>query len=146
MKKKSWLLLLLSLSLALSLVILGGCGDDDDDDNDVTTPSTLVDVTGNWEFSGPGMGLMVLHLVQDASGNITGTVDRASAEGGTDTGEITAGSNVNNTINITIVFDDGQTLELTGTVTDANTMSGTYRSYYDPSAVDEDSWTATRQT
>lgn len=145
MKKRSWLLLLLSLSLVLSLVLLGGCGDDDDDD-DVTTPSTLIDVTGNWEFSGSGMGLMVLHLTQAANGNISGNVDRASAAGGTDTGTITTGSNVNNAITLTIVFDDSQTLELTGTVTDANTMSGTYRSYYDPAAVDTDAWTATRQT
>lgn len=142
--KKTWLHLLLSLFLAISLLLLGGCSDDDDD-NDVTTPTTRFDVTGDWGLSGPGLGLIVLHLVQDGNGNITGTVDRANTAGGTDTGNITAGSNVNNTINITILFADNMTLELTGTVTDANTMSGTYRSYYDPSAVDEAAWSATRQ-
>ena len=143
MKKRSWLVLLLSLSLLFSLVFVGGCGDDDDDD--VTTPSTLIDVTGDWNFSGSGMGLVVLHLTQAASGNISGTVDRATTEGTSDTGNITSGSNVNNAINITIVFADGMTLELTGTVTSANAMSGTYRSYYDPAAVSQDAWTATRQ-
>lgn len=143
MKKKSFLLMLLSLCLAFVMVFAIGCGDDDGD-GDVTGPTTLIDVTGDWEISGPGLGLNVLHLVQDTQGNITGTVDRAVATGGWDNGTVTSGSNVNNTINITIVYDDGMTLELTGVLSDANTVSGTYRSYYDPSAVDTDAWSGGR--
>lgn len=142
MKKKSFLLMLLSLCLALTMVFAVSCGDDDDDSP--TTPTTPINVTGTWEISGPGLGLNVLHLVQTGQ-TITGTVDRAVAAGGWDYGAITAGSNVNNTISITIVYDDMMTLELTGTLSDANTVSGTYRSYYDPSAVDTDSWTGTRR-
>jgi hypothetical protein len=143
MKRNLAVFTLLSLCLVAIMVFSVSCGDDDDDDNG-TSPTTLFDVTGTWEASGPGLGLWVLHLVQDAQGNITGTVDRASAAGGWDNGTVTSGSNTNNNITINILFDDQMTLELTGTASDANNMSGTYRSYYDPNSVDTDVWSATR--
>lgn len=142
MKKKTFLLMLLSLCLALTMVFAVGCGDDDDDDDDDPTGpiSTPVDVTGRWEISGPGLGLNVLHLTQTGQ-TITGTVDRAAPGGGWDNGEITSGSNINNVVNITIVYDDMQTLELTGNITSATHIEGTYRSYYDPAeGVDEGAW------
>ena len=143
MKRNIVVFILLSLCLVAVMMFSSSCGDGDGDGG--TSPSTTpVDVTGTWEVSGPGLGLTVLHLIQDANGNITGTVDRAVPSGGYDYGAVTSGSNINNNITITIVFDDLQTLELTGIASDANNMNGTYRSYYDPSAVDTDAWSATR--
>jgi hypothetical protein len=134
MKRHIFLFTLLSLCL-VGAMILSGCGDGDDS----TTPTTLYDVTGTWEVGAVGLGNLVLILTQDASGNITGTALR-----GGDGGVVTSGSNTNNSITITILFDDQQTLILTGTVRDANNMDGTYQSYYDPNAVDTDVWSATR--
>ena len=145
MKRNAVVFTLLSLCLVTIMMFSSGCGDGDG--NGGTSPSaTPVDVTGTWEASGPGLGLWVMNLIQDAQGNITGTVDRASAAGGTDNGTVTSGLNSNNNITITILFDDQMTLELTGVASDANNMSGTYRSYYDPNAVDTDAWSATRST
>lgn len=134
MKRNVCLLTLLSLCLTFAL-ILPGCGDDDDS----TSPATLYDATGTWEVGAVGLGNLVLILIQDASGNITGTALR-----GGDSGTVTSGSNTNNSITITILFVDQMTLILTGTVRDADNMDGTYQSYYDPNAVDTDVWSATR--
>lgn len=148
MKKRTWLLLLFTLFLTFSLV-LSGCSDDDDDD-DITTPATLFSVTGNWNFSGSGVGMIELHLMQNTNGTISGTADRAAAPGDIDTGTVTAGANIDNVVNITIIFDatdENSTLDLTGIITEEDVMSGTYRYYddSDQSDFEEGTWTATRQ-
>ncbi len=128
--------------VAMSII---GCGGDDDNDNP-TVPATRVDLTGTWEISGPGLGLNVLYLTQDASGAISGTVDRAVTDGGWDRGVVAFGSNLNNNLTISILYDDLMTVELTGKATSQNNIGGTYKSYYDPASVSQDAWSGTRRT
>ncbi len=147
MKRNVFILALLSLCLVAVMVFSSSCGDGGGDGG--TSPTQLFDVTGTWEVGwGPGanMGNLVLHLTQDANGNITGNVER-SVPGGYDRGTITSGLNANNAITITILFDDQQTLILEGTVTGANNMGGTSRNYYgDPNTADTADWAATKSS
>ena len=138
MKKGLWLFLLLSLVCVCMMMGFTGCSSSS---SSSTSPSTPVDVTGDWEVAAVGWGNLVYHLTQDAQGNITGTIDRSAADGGTDTGTVTSGSNVDNNITINAVFDDGMTLSLTGRASDANNMSGTYTD----SQGSSDAWSATRR-
>ncbi len=123
------------LGLAVFVAILTGCSNG----SSSSSPSTLYDVTGDWEVAAVGMGNLVFHLNQNAQGAISGTVDR-SVVGGSDNGTITGGSNTNNNITINITFDDGMTATFTGTVTDANNMNGRYTDSQNGS----DAWSATR--
>lgn len=144
MKRNIIVFSLLSLCL-VAIMLFASCNGGDDGDS---SPSVLYDATGTWEVGwapGADMGMLVLYLTQDAGGNITGTVERATIAGGWDTGTITSGSNVNNAITITILFEDQMTLILEGTITDANNMSGSSRNYYgDPNTADTADWAATK--
>ena len=145
MKRTVFLFTLLSLCLVFAM-ILPGCGDGDDDGD--SSPSELYNATGTWNVGwapGANMGMLVLYLTQDASGTITGTVERATLTGGWDPGTITSGSNVNNAITITILMSDQMTIILEGTITDANNMSGSSRNYYgNPNTADTADWAATK--
>jgi hypothetical protein len=139
MKKKTLLLMLLSLCLALTMVLAIGCSDDDDDD-DVTGPSTPINISGIWQVAADNWGNLVLTITEDASGNITGTASRSITGGETITGVVT-GTNVNNTVSITVTFD-AEFITLNGTVDAQNAMSGTYTDFQGDSA----GWTATRDS
>jgi hypothetical protein len=143
MKRNVLTRVLLSLCL-VTLTIFASCNSGG---SSSTTPTTLYDVTGTW-FVGKSSGAsnVVLHLTQDAQGNITGTVDRSVSSGGHDTGTIISGSNVNNTINIHALFGTMHYI-FEGTVRDADNMDGTLTSYYEPkeqNQVYEEAFTATR--
>jgi hypothetical protein len=127
MKTRILLALLLSCLLALGLIV-AGCGGGDDDSP--TTPTTPFNVTGRWEIARTsGWAYLVLHLTQTGE-TITGTADRAALNGaGNDNGVIT-GTNVNNAITLTIQYDDTQINLLTGTITSATAMGGTFTTYY----------------
>lgn len=129
MERRTILRTLLVCSLMV-MVGMTGCGGDDDDDSP-TTPTTPYSVTGRWEVARTsGWAYLVLNLTQTGQ-NITGTVERAALSGaGNDGGTITSGTNVNNVITITIQYDDMQNNVLTGTITNATTMGGTFTSFY----------------
>jgi len=139
MKRRNTLFTLVTLSLA-TIFLLTSCGGG----SSSTTPTVVNCIlTGNWAVASPAFQLLVLHLVQVAQA-VTGTADRANMAGGTDNGNVTAGSNVNGTFSITIVFDDTQNLVLNGTCTSANDLSGTTSSFYPGNPADTDAFTATR--
>jgi hypothetical protein len=145
MKRNIIVLSLLSLCLVAIMLFASCNGGDGDGDS---SPSELYNATGTWNVGwapGANMGMLVLYLTQDASGTITGTVERATLTGGWDPGTITSGSNVNNAITITILMSDQMTIILEGTITDANNMSGSSRNYYgDPNTADTADWAATK--
>ena len=146
MKRNIVVLSLLSLCL-VAIMIFASCNGGG---SSSTTPTTLYDATGTWEVGwapGANMGMLRLFLTQDANGNITGTVERATLTGGWDAGTITSGSNVNNAITITILMSDQMTIILEGTITDASNMSGSSRNYYgDPNTADTADWAATKSS
>ena len=145
MKRNLIVLSLLSLCL-VAIMLFASCNGDGGSSS--TTPSVLYDATGQWLVGwapGANMGMLRLFLTQDASGTITGTVERATLTGGWDPGTITSGSNVNNAITITILMSDQMTIILDGTITDADNMSGSSRNYYgDPNTADTADWAATK--
>ena len=145
MKRNIIVLSLLSLCL-VAIMLFASCNDGGGSSS--TTPSVLYDATGTWNVGwapGANMGMLRLFLTQDANGNITGTVERATLTGGWDPGTITSGSNVNNAITITILMSDQMTIILDGTITDANNMSGSSRNYYgDPNTADSADWAAAK--
>ena len=143
MKRNVFKLVVLSLGL-VTMMIFASCNGGGGGSSS-TTPTTLYDVTGTWEVGTTSTQNLVLHLTQDGQGNITGTVDRSVASGGYDYGTVISGSNVNNTINIHVLFAT-QHYIFDGTVTDATNMSGTLTSYYEPkeqNRVYEDAFSAT---
>lgn len=113
------------LGLVLSMA---GCGGSSSSDSP-TTP-TIYSVTGRWDVARTsGWAWLVLNLTQTGQ-TITGSANRAALSGaGNDTGAIT-GTNNNNVLTITIVFEDMQTARLTGTITSATAMSGTFTTFY----------------
>ena len=147
MKRNLIVLSLLSLCL-VAIMLFASCNGGGGSSS--TTPSVLYDATGTWQVGwapGANMGMLVLFLTQDAGGNITGTVERATATGGWDPGTITSGSNVNNVITITILMSDQMTIILEGRITDANNMSGSSRNYYgDPNTADTADWAAAKSS
>jgi hypothetical protein len=143
MKRNVLTFVVLSLCLVM-LTIFASCNGGGGSSS--TTPTTLHDVTGSWYVGTSGGSTnLVLNLTQDTQGNITGTMNRGTSIG-TDTGTIISGSNVNNTINIHVLFGT-QHYIYEGKVKDADNMSGTLTSYYEPkdqNRVYEETFTATR--
>jgi hypothetical protein len=141
MKKHVSLLVLLSFCVG-TFLMLAGC----DGGSSSTSPAPLYNVTGTWEVATASVSSnLVLHLSQDAQGTITGTADRSSTLG-YDYGNVIAGSNLNNEIYIHVLFTTHH-YEFSGTVRDADNMSGNLINYYEPkdqNRVYEEAWGATR--
>ena len=147
MKRNLIVLSLLSLCL-VAIMLFASCNGGGGSSS--TTPSVLYDATGTWEVGwapGANMAMLVLFLTQDANGTITGRVERALPGGaGWDKGDIQPGSsNINNNLTIRILMEDQMTIILEGTITDANNMNGSSRSYYNETDVPGTAdWAATK--
>ena len=145
MKRNVLTRVLLSLCL-VTLIIFASCNGGG---SSSTTPKTVYNITGKWFVGTQHTVNIVLDLVEDVQGNITGTVYRSSqSRPAHDYGTIISGSNVNNTVNIHVLFAT-QHYIFEGTVRDADYIHGTLTSYYEPkeqNRVYEEAFVATPAT